>query len=150
VCADDCTSLVDLAGESPILLALTTKERTQTQMAQVTLTEAVRKRIKDVLTYAARHRLQEGQDTAALEHYRVAVSPQVRVHYVEHQTTPDRIMAHLSIHANPSFQLDDQIIEQLAKEFGLGPRNEWQQVLMNLPPLPSAHIFRTRPIGTAA
>lgn len=120
-------------------------------MAQVILTEAVRKRIKDVLAYAATHRLQPGQDTsgAFLEPYAVPISPQLRVHYVEHQTAGS-ILAHLSIHANPSVVLDDPVVEQLASEFGLGPRAEWQDAIMNLPPLPSAHVFKARPSGTAA
>jgi hypothetical protein len=141
-------SLVDLARESTILLALATQEHTQTQMAQVTITEPVRKRIQDILAYAADHRLQEGQDpsTASLERYAVTIGPQLRAHYVEHQTAPNRVMVHLGIHANVNFPLDDEIVEQLAQEFGLGTRAEWQQVLMNIPPSPSAHVFRTRPI----
>ena len=76
-----------------------------------------------------------------LDRYAMMITPQVRVHFLHHALTSGHVLAHLAIHVRSPIYIDDEMVDQLAGEFGLGPRTTWE-VRMNHPPLPSAHVFK--------
>jgi len=70
----------------------------------------------------------------------------IHIRYIQH-ILPDitRVLAHLSLHGPPSMRFDEAYIDQVAEEFGFGPRAEWHLMLVDRPPTPSVHIFKFIP-----
>ena len=77
----------------------------------------------------------------ALDRFAMRIAPEVRVHFLHHTLASGRRLAHLALHAT-HLRFDEELVDQLAAEFGLGPRSSWVAVMINHPPAPSAHVFK--------
>lgn len=113
----------------------------------IAINGSIRTEIKRRIAYATAHRLDftdvkdmTGPMSELLETYSMSIGSQVRVYYMHHDYGPGRVMIHLSINPVGAYRIDDDVVDQLAAEFGLGARPSWR--VIKRPSEPSWHVFK--------
>ena len=113
----------------------------------IAINDATRAEIKRRIAYATANRCDftdvkdmTGPTSALLENYAMAIGSEVRLYYMHYEYGPTRVMIHLSINPIGAYRVTDDVVDQLATEFGLGSRPSWRMI--KRPSEDSWHVFK--------